>query len=1474
MHHKVVKALEAWVEFMCQIQGGADLFTDRDTFVGFSSTGTLSSLVLTVVSQSQLVAENEVLLACKQKLMCVATFQGVVRALSSQQAKFNTVETRQLFDSYIVDKRHISLKHFVEHTLLMNTLPSKSIVSTYSNFYFLDVAAHKLPPSVVLAYSKLSAFDTELELCNFVGEYFVSSEQNVLILQCDVAVDSDKLMMTKFVIDKEMRAYKERCDAAATGGYEPRYCTKHVIQLLHTKSELYEDDRQSGLDLYFSADWDNFQIDNLEQDDDSWASVQRIIVEKQTLPQYLDEHSEVFDSCFGDLLSCFRHIKYLNDRGDSQQRILDLCAGIKHNSPALQHILRDKIMQTMKADPQYQTDGWLLRVASARENLEFSSSSLAVAVTSHAVSVVRGYLSQCVYLFEKYSAFGSYLNRAFLPEYERSVFFTANELNLANVGAASGPECYEVNVPCEGLQCAFSALLEERMGEVKAEFMDSVHNDCLDQRRNDNFMSDIATVIDVFCRDTSTTRCFNERLFCDDAVRLFIHKTSNDSAMAYNVVEHVVKSLVDLMNCTDTTVNVLCSLLWGSSLLIVSMVALIQPTGERDSALQVASTHKVQELLETHDASPSTKAMDVAVFALCVDFCNEQWSILTGQPFSITAMSEWCVGVQSKLPHFVTACQEVKFVFEFGFLNNGVNAEFSVLNAQLIPFYRNLLVMIDLCNLLQKSFGEEIPQECTHLLTLLTDYFANAPSAISSEWLDSLMTFTGLLAAELPTTSSNLLATFKYKTLKRFLLNPVVGEDDTSMAALLTSTVYTQAGRCLTMDASAPPLVCRELVSILVQQLCDALFDISKHEVVLTERAQEGILVSLFGFDEVVALAGMTPSINAFEALFLISENSENLVSASGSQLETMMTDMMCEYLGEVGLELNDDDAFDTFAALMTRWETHFDSLALVERMLGVAFCRVFLDNVAAQLGADNDLSDELSRTLQNTLGADKPHLLFHVCRIYVLKALRLPQQELKLACIDGGWLHAKARWVEKYAWQPAKLVSRLLPVGTQAQDIAVKLAWDEMYHQYAPSDEKMTALLASVSDADSDVFAGLISAAFAAKCRTAASNSYAADITSILVSWPACADVRWKALFQAVHSRFTIPCMLPVSDFDVDDVCLLNIVTSLMNVKSPRFEENVFGSYMCDADVIKNTFVMGAHSSDLAAVMRAHGDGIGYYRCACGYVYEIGDCKLPGGAEAKCKCGRTLGGHNHAFTDLSTQKVELNTEDPRGYNFPVEYHAAEDYSVRGLTRNESRILSLLVHGCLLIGLYTSPEQFSIALNMDADKSNEAVAMCWNWMKANWAVLCNSMAIEGDRKELLCALLMQLVQNIATEPVPSLTAVLTTSAMRSDGELAFSAICTALMNDFASASLAAFNEWVEPTSEAVFEREIQERDAPVAFMPKCFRLLRAPTTDDVRNAYLSSAATMLKYPLIGIYFKYEADLHRYALFINTFCNLF
>eukprot|EP01034_Spumella_vulgaris_P021951 gene21951-28030_t len=1465
MHHKVVKALEAWVEYICQVD--SDQFTDRDTFVGFSTKGTLSSLVRTVAHQSSDdSSESEMLWACKGKLVHVATFQGMVRALSSQQASFAVEETRMLFDAYVADKRHISLKYFVGDTVESGVY-SKSVVSTFSNFYFLDVAAHQLSDAVELAYSKLSAFDTELELVNFVSEYFASESQNVLIIQCDVAVDEDKLMMTKFIIDKAMRVYKEVFQDEDTGSNSESkcgdHCAKHVILLLHTKSEMYQEDRLTGHELFFSADWDAFHIDNLEQDEQAWDSVQRIIEERQTLPHYLSEHDEVFGVCFDDMLSCFRHIKYNNEDGnDTQLRVKELCVAIKFDSPALQGLLRDKVLMSLEADSQYQTEDWIMRVASGRENLEFSSSSLAVAVTSYAVRVVRDFLSQCVYLFEKYSSFDPYLHKEFLPEYERNVFLYANELNLAYVSPASGPDCFEVDIVFSGLQFAFSALLEDRLDEIKLEYTNAQRDNKLDERTYLNCTAEIVTVIDNFAAEIGMCDRLNLRLYCADVIKLFSKKTSRGEVLPHQLVEHVVNSLLELLNCTVTTPDILYPLLWGRSSLILNMVAVMNIS--RGSSLQVATPQRVDQLCEEYNA-PDADVVATAVFALFVDFCKEQWNLLVGVPFVLSNLLAWSNTVQSKLPRLLKACLEVKFDFTFDFLSDS-DDEVNPFNAALMPYNLNLKVVLDLCKLLQQAFGDSIPSENAPLSALLTTYFADAPSAMNSDWLANLMRFIDQLAAELPSTMSGSVARFKYETLKRFMLLPPSADvDHRDAVALLTSTVYQQVGRSIVQDAINPPLACRELVSILVERLYGMLFDVAVHEKVTEERNEQGLFVSLCDFDTVIALAEKTDAIRAFEALFRPAGGGEEETptSVSGSKLETMMTDMLFDYLTRTDdLELDDEDCCAAFTAVMARWEGGFDTLGLVERMFGVAFCRLFLDNAASQLDSNAVVSDLLNQTLANTLGSDRVHPLYHTCRIYVLKAMRIPQHELKSVCVAGGWLHTKAPWVSKYAWQPTELVTRLLPLRDKTRDEAVTLAWDEKFHPFASSNEKMNALLASVPNGDNATLKSMFAIAFGAKCRTAAANDTALDISSILTAWPEHADPRWKVLFQVVHSRFAAPCALPNSDFDLDDVCLLNIVASLMNVDSPQFQRTVFGSYIADAQAVKTTYVMGAHSSDLATVMRAHGNGIGYYRCPCGYVYEIENCMLPGGHVVTCNCGRVLGGHNHQFTEAGTARVEVDVNDPQGYHFPEEFQNSEEYSVRGLTRNESRILSLLVHSCALIGLYTKPADFTDALGVEAGRGDEAVRRCWNWIKANWTILCRTMSIEGDRKELLCALLMQLIHNIATSDIPSLTAVLNTMPLREEAETAFAALCSPLIDNFAVVSLAALNEWKEPVGEALFERELQERDAPTAVMPKCFRLLKVPSNEDVHNAYRASAITQLSHPLIGIYFQFEKDLHR------------
>jgi hypothetical protein len=246
-----------------------------------------------------------------------------------------------------------------------------------------------------------------------------------------------------------------------------------------------------------------------------------------------------------------------------------------------------------------------------------------------------------------------------------------------------------------------------------------------------------------------------------------------------------------------------------------------------------------------------------------------------------------------------------------------------------------------------------------------------------------------------------------------------------------------------------------------------------------------------------------------------------------------------------------------------------------------------------------------------------------------------------------------------------------------------------------------------------------------------------------------------------------------------------------------------------------------------------------------------------------KCgTCNLTIGGQNHVFANTEQTKVNDIPPAERGYHFK---QVQDVLTQRDLTPNEYYLLVLIVHCCLLVGLYKFPTKFAEVCNTNLENSIET---CWLRINECWETLLNRLGL-ADNKELMCALIHKLIHDLSM--VDSFAQHPVSEEIRSHHEKEFSRLCVPLISDPVNVGNEAINHMLSDMDIVpYFEKRLLERDKPDNFVSKCLRVIKRPSFEDFLNKFLNSRELMTKYPIIKAYLENEEDLDR---FVNIMIGL-
>ncbi|CAG8490949.1 4682_t:CDS:10 [Ambispora gerdemannii] len=382
----LVEVLAFWVR---QISTLAEMdFSENDMFIGFNAEETVQSLVIDNCQKNPNLDNESIMEKCKESLISIATSDGIVRSEKSVLATADRNEVAYWKNFYLVHQRHDSLYAYFEDLLRREndnfaTKSHQTIINTFSNIH-TDVQSI-LEDLVTCQIEKLSTFKTEAQLQNRIKHFWLESDSQLLILQCNVSVSKTRcIKLAKFIIEQLRSEYLARHQ-------QPN---KHACIILHTqrKNEI------NSCSFSFMCGWEQITIELLTPQENTLSNLLN-----GNLSDTI-EFSYPFQNIFQEeLLWCLSCIKYPSTP-KSVAHLRHLLQEIP-NHPNFINIIKARVQQYLL---DCDSNNWQLQVASNKRSLYLYSSLLA-ALQSHVRETIRKPIAKILCSLERLSAIRTFL---------------------------------------------------------------------------------------------------------------------------------------------------------------------------------------------------------------------------------------------------------------------------------------------------------------------------------------------------------------------------------------------------------------------------------------------------------------------------------------------------------------------------------------------------------------------------------------------------------------------------------------------------------------------------------------------------------------------------------------------------------------------------------------------------------------------------------------------------------------------------------------------------------------------------------------------------------------------------------------------------------------------------------------------------------------------------------------------------------
>ncbi|CAG8563026.1 45905_t:CDS:10 [Gigaspora margarita] len=424
-HQKeLCEVLLKWAHQISTLHGAkAKEFNEKDIFIGFDEEETIQSLVFDQFKRKKKDIDDEsIVKKCKERLIAIASSDGMVRARQSVLNMRNPQEVIELNNSYFNSGLHDDIESFLR--LLLNDKKKRDnngqlmIINTFSNIN-TDVKSC-LDPLVTCQVDKLSTFKTEAQLQDRIKHFWLDSNDELLVLQCDLStVNFGCIKLAKFIIEQIRTKYLEKKRKMKTG-----MPVKNACIILH----IHREQKSTNISFDFICGWNQVTIGTLlpeEKNMQIFMQGKILNVMNSVLP-----FEEILEQ---ELLWCLLCIKYPSTL-ESVEHIKYLVDEIPQH-PRFINVLKQRILKWLDENT---SENWQLQVASDKKVL-YLHSSFTAALRSYIRIIVKKYIAKLLCALERLSALKTLLNlerensNSDLIEFWYQMFNDDNIINIENL---------------------------------------------------------------------------------------------------------------------------------------------------------------------------------------------------------------------------------------------------------------------------------------------------------------------------------------------------------------------------------------------------------------------------------------------------------------------------------------------------------------------------------------------------------------------------------------------------------------------------------------------------------------------------------------------------------------------------------------------------------------------------------------------------------------------------------------------------------------------------------------------------------------------------------------------------------------------------------------------------------------------------------------------------------------------------------
>ncbi|GBC08609.1 hypothetical protein RclHR1_08250006 [Rhizophagus clarus] len=1457
----LVEILKEWTELISTVKTRG--FKQEDLFIGFDKKETLQSLVIDVKKSFPEADEEEVLNKCKEKLINIASSDGMIRA---EQSNLTLNEVRYWKNVYFNQQHHNNLIDHIQYRLknfvhkenpiqeeAVNDEGLQIIINTFSNIN-TDVMTC-LQGDISCQVDKLSTFKTESQFQNRIKYFWTESQDEMLILQCDVTtINAGCIKLAKFLIEQFRNEYLQKKKRQLQLSLSKRknmqqqqpLPIKHACIILHIHREL----ESSLASFNFMCGWDKVTIETL-------------LPQEKNLSALLNENlSDLILNTYPfevilkqELLWCLLCIKYPSNI-KSVEHIKMLNEKICEN-PILVDLLKARTIEWLKENPN--NTNWQYKIASNKKLL-YPYSSFVNALLAHIRSVVRKPIAKWLYALEKYAVIRTIIflynksltakgpakfmmesveddeteeieidDDVYLLEFWNKMVNDENIISIKGLIGDPSPDSYKMPLGVYELEFPFSYYIMKKIDDsrrVYEEELSSLYND------TDNV-------------DKTTGKLYSYKI--EEYNKKFI-KNIGESPMIKNspIVNYPEKYFKDFIN-----------------VILSDEVSSSSEVGEKD---RKSDEELLKLIFERRLNASGDNFLNPVRLHLC-----------------------WWKNSSSVLAELALAQISPHVIKQF----DTENDENKLLE---IEFEKNLVeqVIRDLLNRIiylkeeKKRYGSRLiierwQYEVTKVISLCEKI--NVTSELRSLRLlricnDLLITKSIPLddmkqiikyAQQNMTSSDEVLSKEFIDVVMNILIKLEPNEKN-----LIPRRLFIL--RCLDMLTLASPVrqyLYKGLFTIPPFPLMGAIIS----RIFKTEEKEHpnSILQLVRRPNQILQYSGRLDIINKCFDI---------------NKLNTMMTTLICdifqqEFFSKLDLTILVNYFNSAIGAL------YGNNVQPLQRIASIAFLKEFAKKFWDHLIENkNDYLNPLTYKLLDVEDFDSTslveqlnttmslaHPLINAFKLYLLRELRINKEfssdDIKKFC------EAQSRTLDWFSnlnlddkdeyrlpFNPYWAISdygKLEIAYSLFYNSSNKAQFNEIFKQYNSQTPNLLNKMRLFGIVVSKLHA------IRASREWRHNENQIAEYFTEKINWLTTIPENFKAILLKIMTN--TQSLLRINNIITNSELLMKSVIAHIIGLHTLLDSNTtpLSMYMHKIEDAQKTFILTCQSDIESIIFStiAAKDKVSRYSCKCGYKYLIGECGQAM-ATSKCpECKRVIGGSNHVSAIGNTRidaanRNAFDSNDQKGY-ISESINKDISYTTRNMPPVAYRILHLIVH--TIIGSQAGSQAVTTFIHQHNKNYTNVENYCMEHIGNDWEVL---KRILNCSDENLALTFHSIIMTLTNNP-PVYNSKLNTPNDRDQWETTFTQTCVLPYTRNINESSAQFRTQIEQNmkkddvKKSLLEEQINQTNLMDERyynenLPSLWRIIGKIDYNSFRAYYISDPKNIGKYPFLNIFFKYFEDL--------------